>query len=220
VWNASGTSVERQWNKIGALAGVVSAIVAIVGITVAMMPGLRPGQPTTSEPSSTAVAKERLQIKITPSSYDVSRSSWNLYGPFYEAKNDLYSRYGVAHAHSYGQSTGRFVYYVDIGSFEGARAELKARLSADAVGYSDPDNKYSDITLTVNDTPLSVRRVMPDDGRGGYYTWQFDAKLLRHGQNTIEFIVEQNAQFPNGLCIYGDAIAPGYTDEWIALRTE
>jgi hypothetical protein len=61
---------------------------------------------------------------------------------------------------------------------------------------------------------------MPDDGRGGYYTWQFDAKLLRRGQNTIEFIVEQNAQFPNGLCIYGDAIAPGYTDEWITLQTE
>jgi hypothetical protein len=29
--------VERQWNKMGALAGVVSAIVAIVGIIVAMM---------------------------------------------------------------------------------------------------------------------------------------------------------------------------------------
>jgi hypothetical protein len=212
--------LERQWNKIGALAGVVSAMVAIVGIIVAMMAWLFPEQPATSEVSSAAAAKERLQIRIAPSSYDVSHSSWKPYGPFYEAKSDLYSRYGVTHAHSYGQSTGRFVYRVDIGSFEGARAELKARLSADAVGYSDPANKYSDVTLAINDTPLQVQRVMPDDGRGGYYTWQFDAKLLRHGQNTIEFIVEQNAQFPNGLCIYGDAIAPGYTDEWITLQTE
>ncbi|MEU4444767.1 hypothetical protein AB0K14_24420 [Actinosynnema sp. NPDC050801] len=41
---------------------------------------------------------------------------------------------------------------------------------------------------------------------------------LRHGENTVEFVVEQNAPSPNGLAIHGNAIAPDHTDEHITLR--
>lgn len=210
IWRQPYRSL-RPWPAAAAVAGVVFGVLVVL----ALLP-----HDDASKTTSSAADKEKLHIKIPPSSYDVFNSSWKPYGPFYEAKSDLYARYGVTHAHAYGNSIGWFVYHVDIGSFQGARAELKARLSADAIGYSDPADKYSDVTLTINDTQFPIRRVMPDDARGAYYTWQFDAKLLRHGRNTIKFTVERNTQFPNGLCIYGGAIAPGYTDEWITLQTE
>ena len=165
-------------------------------------------------------AAEGLQMKIDPSSFDVSRSRWNPYGPLYEGTSDMYPKYGVTHAHAYGNTVGVFVYQIKIEDVKGSVIELGARLSADAIGYTGPSNGYSDVVVAINGNPLPVRRVMPDDGKGVHYTWRFDATLLRHGVNQIEFRVDESAQFPNGLCIYGAAIAPGSVDEWITLRSE
>ncbi|MBB5958631.1 hypothetical protein FHS29_005239 [Saccharothrix tamanrassetensis] len=203
--------------------------VAMIGVALAAVAGLAalavwllPAESAVPDDHSTerpAPTDKLLDVEIPPSSYDVAASSWQPYGPLYEAANDLYTRHGVTHAHVYGQSTGRLVYRIDLDEFSGTRAELTARLSADAVGYSDAQARHSDVALVVNRTPLPVRRVTPDDGRGAHYTWQFDATLLRPGQNTVEFVVDASAEFPNGLCVYGDAIAPGHTDERIKLRT-
>jgi hypothetical protein len=210
--------VERPWNKIGAQAGIVGASIALIGAIIALLAWLLPQQQASSTVES--AAGKGLDVEIPPSSFDINSSSWQPDGPFYEARNDLYGTYGVPRAHAYGNSTGRFVYQIDIDEFAGARVELKARLSADAPNYSDPDRKYSDVTVKINDKRLPPQRVVPDDGHGTHYFWQFDSTFLKPGRNTIEFIVGENLQYSNGLCIYGDAIAPGETNERITLRSE
>jgi hypothetical protein len=184
---------------------VVGAVALVVGLLAWRLP---------QQPASGT----KINVTISPSAYDVDASRWRAHGPFYEAGGDLHARHGVSHAHAYGNPVGRFVYQVELGEFEDEQVELRARLSADAGGYSDPEGRYSDVTVVVNGAPLPVRRVMPDDGHGAHYTWQFDAGMLRPGENTIEFAVAEDAQFPHGLAIYGSAVAPGQADEHITLR--
>jgi hypothetical protein len=239
--------MEGRWTRTGALAGVGALLVGALGLVVAVLAWMLPQQSAVSESTgsqpavsqsavsqptgsqsaasqptgsqSTGSRAERLDVLIAPSSYDVTASWWHNHGPIYEADSGLYSDYEVTHAHAYGNAVGRFVYRVVLDEFDGGQVELGARLSADTQGYDDPDSQYTDVTVIVNGERLPVRSVVPDDGHGSHYTWQFDASVLRPGQNTIEFAVEESAALPHGLAIYGAAIAEGESDEHITLRS-
>jgi hypothetical protein len=130
-----------------------------------------------------------LQVQIDPSSYDSSSSSWQSFGPCVEGRSDLYSKYGVTNAHAYGSHAGQFVYQFDLGKFEGTRAELSARLSADEIGYSGPKNGLSAVTVVINGHRRPVKHVMRDDGHGARYTWTFD---LCFGKEGIGSSLESN----------------------------
>ncbi|WP_367132208.1 hypothetical protein [Saccharothrix sp. HUAS TT1] len=210
--------MEGPWTRTGALAGVGAFLVGVLALVVAVLAWTLPRQPAASQ--STGSSTDRLDVRVPPSSYDVTASWWHNHGPIYEADSGLHSDYGVTHAHAYGNAVGRFVYRVTLGEFAGERVELGARLSADTHGYHDPENRHTDVTVIVNGVRLPVRSVAPDDGRGTRYRWWFDASVLRRGQNTVEFAVEESAALPNGLAIYGAAIAAGEADEHITLRSE
>ncbi|ONI86099.1 hypothetical protein ALI22I_25575 [Saccharothrix sp. ALI-22-I] len=187
----------------------------IAALVVAVFAWMLPQQPATSQADD-----KRLDVKITPSSYDVAASRWQPDGPGYESRKELYEEMSVTHAHAYGNSSGRFVYKVPLGEFEGEQVELTARLSADVQWQPDTEDRRTDVTVIVNGARLPSQRVRPDNGSGAHYTWRFDATALRRGENTIEFLVEQGTEFANGLAIYGGALAPGEADEHITLRSE
>lgn len=58
---------------------------------------------------------------------------------------------------------------------------------------------------------------------GGSRTWTVvddSYRTVLPVEEWLEFTVLTNAVFPNGLCIYGAALAPGHADEWITIQTE
>jgi hypothetical protein len=174
--------------------------------------------PSTLTTQPVPLSAPTLDMRISPASYDAGRSVFSDYGPYYVADKNL-AEQGVTYAHAYGNKTGSLLYDVDLEDFSGNTAELDARLSADEVGFQGSPNGYSDVTLVVNGTTLSARRVTPDDGKGALYQWLFSAKLLHPGANIIGFQVDPTGQFPNGVCVYGQSLIAGVPNASITLRT-
>jgi hypothetical protein len=188
-----------------AFALVSSVSVAVIGVEYARNMGRQ--------------AQAHMNIPINPSSYDTSGPPWTKYGPFYEAGPGL-AKAKVTNAHVYGGGSGSIDYHVVVPAFSGSTANLSAYLSADEPQYhSSAADKYSDVELVINGTVVGVRRVTPDEGRGARYDWFFPARLIRVGNNDLSFIVKPDSGFPNGLCIYGEAVIPGYPDRFINLKT-
>jgi hypothetical protein len=206
----------RPWWRSSLGWTVAGSVVAALGVVVALLAWQFPT--VAQDPSRPSDGRQPLSVRIHPSSYDITLSRWAPYGPFYEGSDRLYPDYHVTHGHAYGNTVGSMVYLIEIGRFDGQRAELGARLSADSVGYAGPADAYSDVTLLINGTDVGTKRVIPDNGSGAQYPWSFPASLLHQGgPNRVEFRVAQNAQFANGLCIYGTALAPGQSDAWITI---
>lgn len=158
-------------------------------------------------------------IQIDPSAYDVNLSEWDRYGPLYEAQMENLARNGATHTHVYGEDVGSFYYTANLSEVGSNGADLSVRLSSDKPQFKAGPTKYSDVTLLVNGEAQPRRRVAPDNGSGTIYTWPIDPSLLKTGFNQIEFRVESDAVFTNGLAIYARAVSADYTDEWITIRT-
>lgn len=208
----------QPWDRTTALAGIATALIALVGVVVALLTWLLPQQAGLNELSQQPHRQPGLlDESIDPISYKFA--AWSSNSNNTAANQDELVDYEATYAHVFGDSTGRFVYQTNIGEFTGKDVELTARLSANVPWYRDPDNNYSDVTVKVNGTPLPSQQVVPDDARGERYTWSFPSELLKKGLNTIEFLVEEDAEYPNGICIYGKAVAPGNADEQITLQS-
>lgn len=158
------------------------------------------------------------EIRIRPAAFDKDMSQWSKYGPIYENDHNLV-RYGLTNGTAYGQVTGSFMYRFTYPTASTGEAEVGARLSADAVGFSGPVDAYSAVEVKVNGVSLGTQLVIPDDGRGAPYTWRFDARILKPGGNTVEFAVKQGTEPANGLGIYGDAFTAETPDEFIVIRS-
>jgi hypothetical protein len=206
---------ERFW--LGSLRGELLAWVAFMlllsSITIAVLGATHAQGANSQRPA-------RLNISISPSSYDTNSRAWSAYGPLYEAGPGLLAA-SVPNAHVYGGGAGSIIYHVSIASFSGKTASLSAYLSADEPQYqaSKPD-KFSDVQVAINETILPVRRVTPDDGRGAEYEWSFPSRMLRLGSNDISFLVKPGTTFSNGLCIYGRSVMSGYPNRSIVLQTK
>jgi hypothetical protein len=155
------------------------------------------------------------QILIDPSDY--VEGAWSEYGPAYEA-NPVIVASGATHAHVFGRSVGSFAYEFIRPTVIAQGAELSARLSSEFPYYSAPADGYSDVSLFVNNVFLGTQRVLPDNGSGAIYRWPFDPSRLRTGTNRIDFVVSGSQAYVNGLCIYGQALAPGAVDQPITLQ--
>jgi hypothetical protein len=161
----------------------------------------------------------RLDISINPSSYDTNSQPWTGYGPLYEAGPGLIKA-NVPNAHVYGGGSGSIDYLFEIPAFSGSTVNLSAYLSADESQYhSGAADRYSDVEVVMNGSVIGTRRVTPDEGRGANYEWSFPARLIRVGKNEISFTVKPDGAFSNGLCIYGEAVMPGYPNRSIRLQT-
>jgi hypothetical protein len=186
----------------------------MAGLVVSLLAWLLP-----QEPRHTAAP---LDVEINPIEYSIAATSWpNNDDDRVEDDREKLRDFEVANTHVYGYETGKFSYKLRIDRFTGDTVELRAQLSANSLYYDDRYSK-SDVTITINGKHSKNIRVVPDDGKGDIYAWRFDRKFLNEDRvNTIEFSVDEDSDFRNGLCIYGDAVDPNIgVDKRITLRSD
>lgn len=67
-------------------------------------------------------------------------------------------------------------------------------------------------------TQIDTIRVRPDDGQGHWYSWEFDALLLGQGTNSFYFAVRPDAEYSNGIAIYGRSLVDDVDDALIVIE--
>jgi len=164
-----------------------------------------------------------LALVIPPTQFDKANSSWTGSGPFVEGDRKVAGQ-GASFLHVYGIGSGRITYLFNISdsSVAGRTTNVKvsARLSSNYPWFTAPADGYSDVTLYFNGDEISTLRVMPDNGAGKIYTWNFGPELILYGKNALSFVVKSGAAYKNGLCIYYDSLTSSLDDCAIVLKID
>ncbi len=172
--------------------------------------------------SATAFSEMPLALNIAPNAFDEASSLWSETGPIFEGeKINRICDYGFTHV--YARSAGSTTYLFNLPGEAGpwkANVTVTARLSSEFPYCTAPADGYSDVSLYLNDRWAGTRRVMPDDGRGQMYSWKFPTDLLLAGRNRLQFRVEADAQYQNGVCIYYESVVAGLDDAMITVLIE
>lgn len=163
----------------------------------------QPQQPQPQPQVQQAGAKTSGSITIRPQDFAQGESSWSQSGPSYEGNENI-RNYGATHTHVYGKTAGKFTYYFSLPSGKYSEGKLSARLSSEFPYFGDqtPKDGYSDVALYINNSFIGTKTVIPDNGSGAWYSWAVPAGILREGSNRIEFVVQPNGRYSNGLSIY------------------
>jgi hypothetical protein len=123
--------------------------------------------------------------------------SWDEYGPGYDEGNPQ---------HLYMRATGSITYNVAIAQtiMIGNEAEVSGKLSSELNNTTSSDIAFSsDITLLVNGKEQSTQNVIPDDGKGVFYSWKVPVgAFIPNKVNEITFLVKKTAFYKNGIVFY------------------
>jgi len=147
-----------------------------------------------------------------------SDADWEYFG-FYDG--------GTTFEHQYGGKGAGFYDYRFRGLDQPPTSFIvRARLSAESNTVGLPEEK-SEVTLSVNGVEIGTQTVVPDDTNGQIYEWKIldpervKSLNLRPGdQNVLRFSVKDQAQFRNGLCLYGAALNKDKSQEAVPITIE
>jgi hypothetical protein len=147
-----------------------------------------------------------------------SDANWEYFG-FYDGGTTFEHQYG-------GKGAGYYEYRFRGLDQSPSSFVVRARLSAESNSVGKPE-EMSEVTLQVNGVEVGTQTVVPDDTVGRVYEWKVEnpadiEKLnLKPGdQNVLRFAVKDKAQFRNGICLYGAALAKDKSKDAVPLTVE
>lgn len=168
-------------------------------------------------------SSDTLTLTIEPTQFDKTNSSWTGKGPYVENNKSIADK-GAIYLHTYGIGSGKITYSFSISNPKVANdnkiVTVSARLSSNFPYFTAPANGFSDVTLLLNGDEFGTYRVVPDDGKGQVYTWQFVTDQLLYGSNSLCFLVKASSTYQNGICIYYDSVKSGVEDAAITVRVD
>jgi len=164
-----------------------------------------------------------MVFNISPTQFDITNSSWTGKGPYLASDRKMADN-GASYLHAYGSGSGKITYqfYISDENVKNRKTNVTvtARLSSNFPYYTAPDDGYSDVTLFLNGYDIETQRVIPDNGQGKEYTWQFMTDQLLVGDNSFSFNVKNSSTYQNGICVYYDSLKQGVDNAVITVQME